>query len=126
MNQFYDEYLKILGFDSTLGRRSSAILTIRFNNNTDATKIGCYGIALYSSSNYMYANLKIVYQKSQIYKTVSKFCKDFDVDYSFMPITFAMNDTQDRIAFFSKLPCDGTHWWVFKTNTHQGKGLYCL
>ena len=67
-----------------------------------------------------------IIQKSQIYKTVSTFCKDFDIDYSFMPVTFAMNDTNDRIAFFSKLPCDGTHLWVFKTNVHQGKGLYTL
>ena len=123
LSQFYYAYLPLLGFDTTLGVKSTAVLTIRFNPTQDRTHIGCYGIALHSSSNYMYKHLKIVYQKTQVFKTVSKFCEDFDLDYDFMPLTFSLNDTEDRITFFKHLPCDGVHWWVFKTNVHQGKGM---
>ena len=53
---------------------------------------------------------------------IATFCK------SFVPITYDLQISKERIAFFRQLPCDNTpnHEWLLKTMEHMGDGIYFI
>lgn len=130
IHQHHIARLKKLGFSKSFSQSfyyNSLVTRFAVASYNNPQHFACYGLTIHGTSSEIYRMLRSIFDKTQVFTTIRDYCDDYGLSYcDFLPVTYHMNVSHDRIAFFKDLECDSQHVWIFKENLHEGKGVHII
>eukprot|EP01083_Nonionella_stella_P163155 536192_1 len=99
--------------------------------NSGTNIIGCLGLIIHENDKNLFKFLHPLADKTELYHTIMAYCNKYNITkscMSWMPVTYDLRITEQRLRFFEQLPCttESSREWLLKTSMHVGKGVHLI
>eukprot|EP01083_Nonionella_stella_P017238 48195_1 len=132
-HQFSYKYLHFAGFHAETNphlypANDSTKTTTMIYKHNDTSHFGCYGLQIWQSADTFEFRIRPIFFKTGLYWTVMTFCRKQNMEKqcaSWLPHTYRLFNTDDKVRFFKQLPCNNepSADWILKSDMHKGAGI---